>query len=129
MMDKKYRVPKTAITEKGLKRLIRDAAKGYSSLGEWARENDITPQSVSAFFAKTQGAGLKIPELLGYRPQIIFLPLGEEPIQAMLPPRYEAKQRPTSKVDHTREPIIKKGLTKRISDREATKAKLRKRGK
>ncbi len=120
---KKYSVPKSAITEKGLKRLIRDAAKKHASTGEWARENDITAQAVSAFFRKTQGAGLKIPEVLGYRPQVIYLPLDEELISTPNPPRRVA-QRPTSKVDHTREPIEKKSV-KKGSDREETKKRLK----
>ena len=84
---KDYRVPKTAITEKGLKKLIRKAAKKHSSIGEWARDNEITPQAVSAFFRKTQGAGIKIPEVLGYRPQVVYLPLKEKPIATPVPPR------------------------------------------
>lgn len=120
---KKYRVPKSAITEKGLKRLIRDAAKKHASVGEWARDNDITAQSVSAFFRKTQGAGLKIPEVLGYRPQVIYLPLDEELIATPMPPRRIAKN-PTSKVDHTREPIEKKSV-KKASEREETKKRLK----
>lgn len=123
---KKYRVPKTAITERGLKRLIRDAAKKHASTGEWAREHDITPQAVSAFFRKTQGAGLKIPEVLGYRPQIVYIPLDEELISTPNPPRRVA-HKPTSKVDHTREPIEKASVKKKKTDREETKDRLKKR--
>lgn len=101
---KKYRVPKKAITEQGLKRLLRRAAKTNGSISEWARENDITPQAISAFMNNRQGAGLQIPEALGYRPQLIFLPLDEEPIAHMNPPR-RATNRPTKKVDHSRSPI------------------------
>lgn len=122
---KKFRVPKTAITERGLKRLIKDAAKDHASLAEWAQENDITPQQVSAFFAKTQGAGLKIPTVLGYRPQIVFLPVGEDPISTAPPPR-RVTTRGTSKVDHSKPPIEKRGL-KKIDDRKATKERLKKR--
>lgn len=124
-MDKKYRVPRTAITEKGLKRLIRDAAKKHSSLADWAVDNDITPQQVSAFFAKVQGAGLKIPAALGYRPQTIYLPVDEDMICTLPPPRRITKNL-TSKVDHTRDPIEKKGFKKK-DDREETKKRLRKR--
>lgn len=104
---KKYRVPKTAITERGLKRLLKDAAKEHSSISDWALANEITPQAVSAFMRNVQGAGLQIPEALGYRPQIVFLPLDEEPICHMNPPRKPA-QRPTKKVDHSREPVEKR---------------------
>lgn len=84
---KKYRVPKTAITERGLKRLIRDAAKDHSSIGDWARDHDITPQAVSAFFRRTQGPGIKIPEALGYKPQVVYIPLDEKPVTVTPPSR------------------------------------------
>ena len=88
-------------------------------------DNDITPQQVTSFFRGNQGAGLKIPEVLGYRPQIIFLPLDEPLITEMLPPREKATKRPTSKVDHSKDPVNKRGL--KINDREATKERLKKR--
>lgn len=123
-MEKKYRVPRTAITEKGLKKLIKEAAKAHSSVGDWARENDISPQQVSAFLRKTQGAGLKIPEILGYKPQLIFLPLDEEDIATAYPSR-NATKRPQSKTDRSRPPINARG--KKTDDREDTKKKLRER--
>lgn len=124
---KKFRVPKTAITERGLKRLIKEAAKEHSSLGEWAKDNDITAQQVSAFFAKTQGAGLKIPAALGYRPQTIYLPVDEDLICALPPPR-RATERQTAKTDPKRSPIEKRGL-KRVDEREEAKKRLKKRNK
>lgn len=127
MMDKKYRVPKSAITEKGLKRLIKDAAKKHSSVGDWAREHDITPQAVSAFFRKTQGAGIKIPEVLGYRPQVIFLPLDEPLIQELPAPR-RVTDRPSKKVDHSKDPVERSSRRTR-TDREEVKKKLKKRKK
>lgn len=127
MMDKKYRVPKSAITEKGLKHLIRDAAKKHSSIGDWAREHGITPQAVSAFFRKTQGAGIKIPEVLGYRPQVIFLPLDEDLIQELPAPR-RVTDRPSKKVDHSKEPV-EKASARRRTDREEVKKRLKKRKK
>lgn len=127
MMDKKYRVPKSAITEKGLKRLIKDAAKKHSSVGDWAREHDITPQAVSAFFRKTQGAGIKIPEVLGYRPQVIFLPLDEPLIQELPAPR-RVTDRPSKKVDHSKDPVERSSKRTR-TDREEVKKKLKKRKK
>lgn len=124
-MARKYRVPRSAITERGLKRLIRDAAKGYSSLGEWAKDHDITPQAVSAFFRKTQGAGIKIPNTLGYRPQVVFLPLDEDLIQELPAPR-RATDRPSNKVDHTKDPVERSSKSNR-TDREEVKKRLKKR--
>ena len=126
-MDKKYRVPKRAITERGLKRLIREAAKEHSSLSDWAVANQITPQAISAFMRNVQGAGLQIPEALGYRPQIVFLPLGEDPICHMNPPRKPA-QRPTKKVDHSREPVEKRHSRPK-NVREDTKQRMRARAR
>lgn len=122
---KKYRVPKSAITEKGLKKLIKEAAKPHSSIGDWAVSNDVTPQAVSAFFRKTQGAGLKIPEVLGYRPQLIYLPLDEDPIQEPPAPRRVA-QKPTKKVDHTKKTVERSGHSSK-SDRDQVKEDLKKR--
>lgn len=125
-MDKKYRVPKFAITEKGLKRLLKDAA-GDNSLGAWATENDITPQAVSAFIRKIQSAGLQIPTALGYKPQIVYIPIDEPNISTANPPRRPTSN-PTSKVDHSREPVEKKHLGKK-DDRAETKKRLKKRSK
>ena len=118
-------IPKTAITEKRLKKLIKAAAKEHSSLSAWAEEHKITPQQVTSFFRGTQGAGLKIPEVLGYRPQTIYLPVDEELICHQNPPRKIATVRPTSKVNHKLDPIETRGL--KFDDREATKKRLKKR--
>lgn len=118
-------IPKTAITERTLRKMVKKAAKDYSSISAWAVDNDITPQQVTAFFRREQGAGLKLPELLGYRPQTIFLPLDEDPICHMNPPRRPA-QNPSKKVDHSREPIEKRH-TRPKDDREETKKRLKKR--
>jgi predicted DNA-binding protein YlxM (UPF0122 family) len=75
----KNRIPKSAITEKQLRRLLRKSADD-TSLSAWAVDNGITPQAVSAFIRRVQTAGLQIPEALGYYPQTVYLPLGEEPI-------------------------------------------------
>lgn len=73
------KVPKTAITERELKRkLKRVIEEGYSSRRDWAVAHDITPQSVSALFKGTQGPGLQIPEALGYRPVTVYVPVGDE---------------------------------------------------
>lgn len=120
-------IPKSAITEKKLKKLIKAAAKEHSSLSAWAVENDVTPQAVTAFFRGVQGAGLKIPELIGYRPQTVYLPLDEERICEMMPPREVATKRPSSKVDHTKEPINKHG--RKLDERAETRERLKKRSK
>ena len=123
----KYSVPKSAITERGLKKLMREAAKSHASMSEWAVANGITPQVISAFMRKTQGPGLKLPEVLGYRPQIVFLPIDEELISTPNPPR-RATSKPSKKVDHTREPI-EKGSRKAVDMKEETKKRLKARAK
>lgn len=120
-------IPKSAITERTLKKLIKQEAKGYSSVSAWASDNDITPQQVTAFLRKEQGAGLKIPEVLGYRPQIIFVPLDEDLISTPNPPRKPAKK-PSKKVDHTREPLEKRHTRPKDARKEA-KERLKKRKK
>lgn len=122
---KKYRVPKSAITERGLKRIIKEQAKKHSSVGDWAVSNGVTPQAISAFFRKTQGPGLKIPEVVGYRPQVIYLPLDEDLIQEPAAPRRVA-QKPTKKVDHSKTPVERAGRSVK-SDRDEVKEKLKKR--
>lgn len=124
---KKYRVPNYAITEQGLKRLLRQAAKEHASHSDWAATHGITPQAVSAWMRKTQGAGLQIPQALGYKPQTVYIPVDEDPICQALPPR-RPTDRPTSKVDHTKDPIEKKLLRKK-NTREETKKRLKKRNK
>lgn len=124
-MKNKYAVPKTAITERGLKQLMKKEAKSHASLSDWAKSKGITPQAVSAFVRKIQGAGLQIPEALGYRPQIVFLPIKEDLIATANPPRH-ATTRPSKKVDHTRDPVARSGRDK-INDREETKKRLKKR--
>ena len=124
----KNRIPKSAITERQLRKLLeQDAKEHQGSVSAWAVENGMTPQVVSAFIRRVQGAGLQIPEALGYKPQIIFIPLGEDDISHRNPPR-RATKRPTSKVDHTKEPIEKRGLKKRDERKEAKK-RLKKRNK
>lgn len=124
---KKYRVPKSAITERGLKRLLKRAARDYSSLSDWAVDHGITPQAVSAFMRGTQGAGLQIPKALGYRPQTIFLPLEEDRITEAPPPR-KPTDRPTDKVDHSKDPVEKK-WSRRKDPRKEAKRRLKKRTK
>lgn len=124
---KKYRVPKYAITERGLKKLLKEAAEDHTSQGAWAIDNGITPQAVSAFMRKVQSAGLQIPTALGYKPQIVYIPVDEKDICTANPPRRPTKN-PTSKVDHTRPPVEKKHL-RNADDRKETKKRLRKRAK
>lgn len=123
-------IPKTAITERQLRKLMKKAA-GEKALGAWALENGITSQVVSAFMRKTQSAGLKLPQVLGYRPQVVYLPLGETLITTMNPPR-RPTDRPTSKVDHTKEPLEKKDwkeTPKTKSDTLKKELKKRRKGK
>lgn len=122
---KQYKVPAHAITERGLKKLLKQAAEDHTSLGAWAIANDITPQAVSAFMRKIQSAGLQIPAALGYKPQVVYIPIDEPNISTPNPPRRPAK-RPTSKVDHTREPVEKRH-TRAKDDREETRKRLKKR--
>lgn len=77
-LPKKNRVPETAITEKALRRLLKREIRSSSSIADWATDQGITPQAVSSFIHGVQGAGLQIPEALGYRPQTVFLPVSEE---------------------------------------------------
>lgn len=126
-MEKKYRVPRSAITERGLKKLLKAAAKENSSLAEWAQENDILPQTVSAFIRKVQGAGLQIPEALGYRPQIVFIPLEDELISTPNPSR-RPTENPSKKTDQSREPLEKRHLSRK-DNRDETKSRLKRRAK
>lgn len=126
-MLKKYRVPKYAITEKGLRRLLKREANDHASLADWAEEHGILSQTVSAFNRKVQGAGLQIPEALGYRPQIVFIPLDEELISTPLPSRRPTK-RPSKKTDQSREPLEKRH-SKPKDDRKATKRRMRERSR
>lgn len=127
LINKKYRVPKTAITEKGLKKLIQKSVKDSGkSASQWATEKGLTAQSVSAFLTDRQTAGLKIPEVLGYVPQVIYLPVDEDEITVPKPPRRVAVK-PTRKADHTKDPIEKKGFNR--DDRQKTKDALKKRAK
>lgn len=124
---KKYQVPKNAITERGLRKLMTKAAKEHSSLSDWATSNGITPQAVSAFTRKIQSAGLQIPTALGYKPQIVYIRIEDDNISTANPPR-RPTDKPSSKVDHKREPVEKKHL--RVKDnRKETKKKLKERNK
>lgn len=124
---KKYQVPKNAITERGLRKLMTKAAKENSSLSDWATANGITPQAVSAFTRKVQSAGLQIPTALGYKPQIVYIPIKDENISTANPPR-RPTNRPTSKVDHKRDPVEKKHV-KAKDDRKTAKEMLKARNK
>lgn len=124
---KKYRVPDYAITERGLKKLLREAAKSHSSNADWGAEHGILPQTISAWFRKVQGPGLQIPKALGYKPQTVFIPIDEEEISQASPPRRPTK-RPTSKVDHTKAPIEKRSI-KPKNDRVETRKRLMRRSK
>ena len=124
---KKYQVPKNAITERGLRKLMTKAAKEHSSLSDWATSNGITPQAVSAFTRKIQSAGLQIPTALGYKPQIVYIRIEDDNISTANPPR-RPTDKPSSKVDHKRDPVEKKHLRVK-DDRKETKKKLKERNK
>jgi len=64
-----------ALSERKLKKLLRKTAEDEGTLGEWARENNIAPQVVSAWLNGKQGAGLQIPEALGYKPVTVYIPV------------------------------------------------------
>ena len=86
------RVPKSAITERELRKLVRAQIHKHVSYTEWGEKNGITPQQISAFMCKSQGAGVKIPAALGYRPQLVYLPMDEEPIYTPVPRKYPYKK-------------------------------------
>lgn len=98
----KNRIPKSAITEKQLRKMLKQAARdGDGTISSWANDNKITPQAASAFMRGVQTAGLQIPEALGYYPQTIYLPLGAEPI-ATKPPSRTPPPKPVKKAKKTR---------------------------
>jgi hypothetical protein len=74
----KNKIPKKAITDKQLRKVLKAAADKEGSLSSWAVVNRITPQAVSAFMRRVQGAGLQIPEALGYKPAVIFIPIANK---------------------------------------------------
>lgn len=115
---KKYRVPSSAITERGLRKKLREAAEEYSSTGAWAQEHGITPQAVSAFIRKVQTAGIQIPEALGYRPQVVYLPLDEPLISTPAPSRKSAKQKSKKdKVNRHEEAALAKAMLRKKKKR------------
>lgn len=69
------KIPPYSITEKELRRLVRLSIASTGTASSWAVDNDITPQQVGAFLRKDQGAGIKIPEILGYEPMVIYIPI------------------------------------------------------
>ena len=69
------KIPSTAITERQLIKKLRKAIKEVGSIREWSTDHGIISQQAGAFMRGTQGAGVKIPKALGYRPVIIFIPV------------------------------------------------------
>jgi len=62
------------LTERELRRELKQLLKEEDfTAREWATDNGITPQQVTAFLRREQGAGLKIPKALGYKPLIVFV--------------------------------------------------------
>lgn len=123
-----YSVPDYAMTEKGLKAKIEQAIKagGHLSMSEWAKETGVQPAGVSAFLRGTQPAGLKIPEVLGYKAQTVFIPINEEMISTAYPQRRPTSN-PSRKTDPDKEPVEKKTVPKKtaVETKEELKAKLK----
>lgn len=119
-MSKKSLIPKGAITERQLRKLLK-AATGKDSFSEFAKAQGMTPQVISAFMRKVQSPGLQIPKALGYFPQTIYMPIGTEPITTANPQRRPTAN-PTSKTDPTKPPIEKKGV-KSVDPKIAIKEK------
>lgn len=90
--DTPMKIPKGAITERKLRKLLK-AETDKSSSNAWSAEHKITPQAVSAFERQVQGAGLQIPEALGYKPALIYIPLDEEDLAIKPPPRTNAARK------------------------------------
>lgn len=111
------KLPNYVITEAELRKQLKLDIKECPSELAWAKENGITPQSVSAFRRKTQGPGLKIPALLGYKPQIVYIPLDAETISTANPPRRPTAN-PSTKVDHTKPPLEKKAVDPKVAKEE-----------
>jgi hypothetical protein len=126
-MDIAKKIPKSAISEFQLRKLMKTNI-GNKSPHEWSKDKGITPQQVSAFNRKVQSPGLKIPEVLGYRPQVIYIPLDEDRVSTPNPPR-RPTDKPTSKVDHTKEPIEKKDFKAPTKKDKKKELKKRKKGK
>lgn len=123
MIEKK--IPKGTLTEKQLRKLLKDKM-GEQSATEWGGEHEITAQQITAFMRASLSPGLKIPMKLGYFPQTVYVPIKGPRISTANPPRRVAKN-PTAKVDHTREPVEKKGWVKPDKKKELKKRKKKKR--
>lgn len=67
---------KKAVTEPELRRMLKDAYG--DAMAPWAKEQEVTPQSVSAFMRKVQPAGLKIPAIFNLVPITVFVPKGHK---------------------------------------------------
>lgn len=78
------------VTEGKLRRMILKASE--DSPMTWARDNGITPQSVSSFLNKKQGAGRVIPKKFGLVPIVIFVDKTDE--LAHGPYRTKSKKKP-----------------------------------
>jgi hypothetical protein len=87
------KIPKTAITERKLRKLLIESIGPEGNGSAWSKEHGITPQQVSAFERQVQGPGLKIPSVLGYKPQIIYIPVDEE--ELFIKPPLRGKAEPT----------------------------------
>lgn len=95
MITTPMKIPKTAITERKLRKLLQEEINKNGTSTGWAIEQNITPQAVSAFERQIQSAGLQIPAALGYKPAIVFIPVDEEDLSIKPPSR--AKETPPTK--------------------------------
>lgn len=96
--DTPMKIPKGAITERKLRKLLKAETDKAGSSTAWANEHKIFPQTVSAFERQVQSAGVQIPEILGYKPALIYIPI-DEPDLAIKPPS-RAKAKPAGRTAH-----------------------------
>lgn len=68
------KILKVAITELKLRRLLKKELQD-KTMTDWGKKYKMTPQQVSAFIRKKQGAGARIPAALGYKPITVYIPI------------------------------------------------------
>lgn len=124
--DTPMKIPKGAITERKLRKLLK-AETDKSSSNAWSAEHKITPQAVSAFERQVQGAGLQIPEALGYKPALIYIPLDEEDLAIKPPPRTNAARKKPAELTTEKKKVRDKNLE--LHGKAKKKDKKKKKGK
>lgn len=123
MITTPMKVPKSAITERKLRKILQEAINKNGTSTGWAIENEITPQAVSAFERQIQSAGLQIPAALGYKPALVFIPVDEEDLAVKPPSRL--KETPPTKD----EVLAKKAKDKKKAVKSKDKDKKKKKSK